>query len=642
MNRKLMAVVLLLFLVVSCAPKKEVRPEEQPVTEIPPVEELKLPEIAPRIEVEEEEKIAEPVEEKKAEEQYVMLNFENADLETVVSTIGEMLKINYILAPGVSGNITIQSHNKVPLSELFSIFQTILEFNGFTAVKDGSFYRIVPIDTAKQQPVPVESGKVPRIPKDSGFVTQGVPLEYVKAGDVANIAKNLMPRGTDIIVYEPSNMLIVTAPPAGILKFLKILEYIDIPPTERDSIRTFVYEVENGEAKNLAEILKKIYPEKDEKDGAAVKTVSPTTPRPPVRRPVRPQRPVPTVAMVQEGLAGEIEGEVIIEAYEDINALIIKTTPRGYLSLLETIKKLDVQPKQVLIEVLIAEISLTEETKFGIEWLLTTSIHAEGKDFDVVGGFSTGDIRYSIDDDKFTVPSILPTGDPLLPVFANVFDPNRFNIFIHAAASTGKINVLASPHILALDNKEAKIEIADEVPVATSISQPTDVTSLTTSQVQFKSAGTILTVTPHINEKKQVSLKIIQEVSELGEKVPIGGQDFQGFKTRKATTTAIVQDGHTLVLGGIITERKEKSRSGIPILSKIPILGYLFGTTTDSISRKELILMVTPHVVGSHEEADELTEEFQERVKDLKKRIEKRKKDIKESGVNEKEMKGGE
>ncbi len=77
-----------------------------------------------------------------------------------------------------------------------------------------------------------------------------------------------MPRGTDIIVYEPSNMLIVTAPPAGILKFLKILEYIDIPPTERDSIRTFVYEVENGEAKNLAEILKKIYPEKDEKDGA--------------------------------------------------------------------------------------------------------------------------------------------------------------------------------------------------------------------------------------------------------------------------------------------------------------------------------------------------------------------------------------
>ena len=99
--------------------------------------------------------------EKKAEEQYVMLNFENADISTVINTISEMLKMNYILAPGVTGKITIQSQNKVPLSELFSTFQTILEFNGFTAIKDGSFYRIVPIDTAKQQPVKIDTGKKP-------------------------------------------------------------------------------------------------------------------------------------------------------------------------------------------------------------------------------------------------------------------------------------------------------------------------------------------------------------------------------------------------------------------------------------------------------------------------------------------------
>ena len=98
-------------------------------------------------------------------------------------------------------------------------------------------------------------------------------------------------------------------------------------------------------------------------------------------------------------------------------------------------------------------------------------------------------------------------------LFANIINPKEFNILINAAATNGNVNVLASPHILALDNKEAKIEIAQEVPVASTISQPQTTTELTTSQIQFKSVGIILTVTPQINEKKQVTLKISQEVS---------------------------------------------------------------------------------------------------------------------------------
>ncbi|MEW6107562.1 MAG: secretin N-terminal domain-containing protein [Nitrospirota bacterium] len=629
MIHRLLSVLILFLILSSCAPKQVSRPEETVPAVSPEAEELKLPEFVPKTEVKEEKKPEKPVSEKKAEEQYIMLNFENADIETVVSTIAEMLKINYILAPGVSGKITVQSSNKIPLSELFPTFQTLLEFNGFTAVKDGSFYRIVPIDTAKQQPVPVESGKTPSVPKDSSFVTQGIPLEYVKANDVANIVRNLMPRGTDIIVYEPANTLFVTAPPAGIIKLMKILEFIDIPATERDSIRTFVYHVENGEAKKLADILKNIY-KKAEGVPPSVKSVT-TAPVPAPRTPPRvTARPQPaTGATVQEGLAGEIEGEIVIEAYEDINALIIKTTPRGYVTLLETIKKLDVQPKQVLIEVLIAEITLDDTTKLGIEWLLKTSIHAEGKDFDVLGGFAQKPTDFITTEKDTTSGEIIIKSTDFVPVvasglFANVIAPNKINALIYAAATNDKINVLASPHILALDNKEAKIEIADEVPVATSISQPQTSTDYSTSQVQFKSAGTILTVTPHINENKQVTLKITQEVSELGGKVPIADQEYQGFKTRKANTTAIVQDGHTLVLGGIITERMQKTRSGIPFLSKIPVLGYLFGTTTDSVAKKELVLMVTPHVVANHEEADALTREFQNKVKDLKKKIEEK------------------
>ena len=369
--------VLLLLLVASCAPKQEVKQEEQIITP-PAAEEVTLPDTARQQEKKEVKKPA-PEAEKKAEEQYVMLNFENADISTVINTVSEMLKMNYILAPGVTGKITIQSRTKVPLSELFSTFQTMLEFNGFTAIKDGSFYRIVPIDTAKQQPVKVDTGKNPETSKDSSFVTQQIPLEYVKANDIANIVRNLMPRGTDIIVYEPSNMLIVTSSPSGIVKTMKLLEAIDIPSGERESIKTFVYYVENGEAKNLASILKSLYG-KQKGDQAAKATTQPTqaaqaasrcsvrrgTPTPAPQPAAAPQSAGATVLEGVGGLPGTIEGDVVFDSYDAINALIIKSTPRAYLTLLETIKKLDIQPKQVLIEVLIAEVTLDDSNQPGL------------------------------------------------------------------------------------------------------------------------------------------------------------------------------------------------------------------------------------------------------------------------------------
>ncbi len=677
---RLIHVGLIIFFISGCGAKQAAKPDEAIVVP-PPTEELKLPDVVPPVDAKEEKKKAEKAAAEKAQaEQYVMLNFENADIETVVSTISDMLKINYILAPGVSGKITIQSHNKIPVSELFSTFQTVLEFNGFTAVKEGSFYRIVPIDSAKQQPVQMQMGKKASPPKDSSFVTQQIPLEYVKASDVANLVRNLMPKGTDIIIYEPSNMLIITAPPSGIMKFLKLLEAIDIPSTERDNSRTFIYYVENGEAKKLAEVLKTLY---GKKSATGTPTqVRPQTAQPaPATQPGATPRPRTTTTPAAGGatvqsdtFAAELEGDIEIAAYDDINALIIKSSPRAYLILLDTLKKLDVQAKQVLIEVLVAEISLTDETKLGLEWLIKGRGRINNKNFDLLAGnaskpkdyFTTtttpGQNIYDLVNPSKTVydstgttiisqefTNLLGKGadtvaNTFIPIvtsggFANIIDPNQFNILINAAANNGDVNVLLSPHILALDNKEAKIEIANEVPVATSITDATAgaTAGTSTSQVQYKSAGVILTVTPHINEKKQVTLKIVQEVSELGESVQVGTGAFQGFITRKANTTAIVQDGHTLVIGGILSERKEQSRTGLPFLSKIPLFGYLFGTTTDSVRKRELIIMVTPHVVANHEEADALTAEYNGRVKELRKQIQKREKKLKEAAEDARE-----
>jgi type II secretory pathway component GspD/PulD (secretin) len=606
---RIISIILVILSIVSCAPKAAVK-EEVAVPPAPP-EELKLPDIELPKPAETRRTEAVRVE-KEAEEKYVVLNFDGADIDTVISTIGELLGINYILSPGVSGKVTIQSYKKFPVKDLFQIFQTILELNGLTAVQDGSLYRIVPVDTARQQPVKVERGKELKLQLDSSFITQIVPVEYVKANDVANIVRNLMPRGTDIVIYEPANLLIITAPPLGLVKFMKILEAIDIPPTDRESIRTFVYYVGNGKAEDLAKLLKEIYAEK--------KTTG-ITPRP---APVPPRPAQPLAPVTVEGLPGELEGEVTISAYEPLNALVIKTTPRGYLSLLETLKKLDVQPRQVLIEVLIAEVTLSDEEKLGIEWL----VRGYGRDFSGVGGFTQGTAETSgiiPPTEEYPVGSVsYPSG-----AFANIFNPVKFNALISASVSTGKFNVLASPHILALDNKEAKIEIGEEVAVATGTytTQPTtgEITATTTTvgQIQYKTTGTILTVTPQINEKGLVTLKINQEMSKVDEKTTVEGIPAPSFKTRKATTTAVVQDGHTLVIGGLINESKDKTRTGLPLLSKIPLLGYLFGTTTETVNKTELLVMVTPHVVRSTEDADLLTKEFQNRVKTVKERIEK-------------------
>lgn len=633
MPLRIIAAILVVFLLGSCAPRQATK-EEAKETDLAllPSEDIKLPELPAKPPEAKETKKVEGIRvEKEAEEKYVILNFDGADIETVISTIGELLNINYIIGAGVSGKVTIQSYRKFPVKDLFQIFQTILEVNGLTAVKDGTLYRIVPIDTAKQQPVSVQIGKDVKLQLDSSFVTQIIPLEYVKANDIVNVLRNLMPRGTDLTVYEPTNLLIVTAPPAGIVKFMKVLEALDISSVDRESIRTFVYYVENGEAKKLAEILKSLYAEKKDRS-ASPRLTSPL--------PGLPKGTVTTATA--EGLPGEVEGEIIITAYEDINGLLIKTNSRSYLAVLEILKKLDVPVKQVLIEVLIAEVTLNDDTKLGLEWMLKTGLHAEGQKLTMLGGYETG-----LTDAVFpgsvtggntsigTAISTVPTGNP----FASVIKTEKFGSILTAFAGIGKLNVLASPHILAMDNKEANIQIGDEVPIATGLNQqPSTSTGATTlissGQIQYKTVGTLLTVKPHITEKNRVTLDITQEVSQLGAEVQVAGQKFQGFNTRKAKTSAVVQSGHTLVIGGLIRESNSYGRAGIPWLSKIPILGYLFGTTTDSYTKTELLVMVTPHVINNQEEADAVTREFQDKVKTVKERLEKNKPDDEAASAN--------
>lgn len=588
-----------LLLGAACAPGKAVK-KEAPLAAAGE-EELILPE-PPSKKPSEVKPAAKPEQmwiEKVDEEQYIVLNFENAELDTVIATFGELLNINYLLSPGLSGKVTIQSYKKFPMKDLFRIFQSILEINGLTAVEDGSLYRIVPIDTARMQPLEVERGRETKLVLNAGFITQLVPLEYVNVTEIANILRQLAPRGTDIIIYEPANILIITALPQSLAKFMKVIEAIDVSETERETMRTFVYHVENGEAKKLEGIIKSIYPEK--KEAARPAQTQPTTGQ--LRRTTAP------VAQSPEALPAEI-GEIAVTAYEDINALIIKATPKTYLALLELLKKIDVQAKQVLIEVLVAEVTLTDKSRFGVDWLFRNVNTV--KNLNLEGGLTP----------ITTTGPVAPVRQaPLSGLITGTINSAELTAAINVLASETKLNVLASPHILAMDNKEAKIEIGDERPVATGqvVQQPSGSTAgefQVSSQIQYKTVGKILTVTPHITEKGRVNLKVLVEVSQVSPtQATVGSSQFDAFSTRKVSTHAVVDSERTLLIGGLLSEDKTHTRTGIPFLSKIPLLGYLFSNTEDTQIKTELVIMVTPRVISNQEDADELMAQFKERIK---------------------------
>ena len=205
-----------------------------------------------------------------------------------------------------------------------------------------------------------------------------------------------------------------------------------------------------------------------------------------------------------------------------------------------------------------------------------------------------------------------------------VFDSDRLRVFLLAQADENRLNVLSSPNIMAADNKEARIEVGEEVPIVTSEYVPLDTSNnignsgtSTSRSIEYRNTGVILTVTPRINDKGLVAMEISQEVSKA-EEVSDEGIQSPVISNRKAETSLVVQSGQTVVIGGLIEEVETYVRSGIPFLSKIPFIGFLFGTTNIGWDKTELIILITPHVIETIDEAGRVTQEIRGKMSEIK------------------------
>lgn len=281
-----------------------------------------------------------------------------------------------------------------------------------------------------------------------------------------------------------------------------------------------------------------------------------------------------------------------IVADERNNALVIYATPKEYEITDAALKKLDIVPLQVMIEATIAEVTLNDTLQYGLQWF-----------------FNTGDSSFTFSDlDTGAVASVFPG-------FSYVFAGNNVRVVLNALKQITDVRVISSPHLLVLDNEPAQLQVGDQVPIVVrNAVSVTDPEAPVVNEVEYRDTGVILNITPRVNTSGLVVLDIVQEVSDVAT-TTTSGIDSPTIQRRRISSTVAIDSGETVALGGLIRDSKSNGVTGLPVLSDIPILGNLFKMTTDTVKRTELLVLLTPRVVRSRNDARAVTEELQQRLR---------------------------
>jgi general secretion pathway protein D len=370
------------------------------------------------------------------------------------------------------------------------------------------------------------------------------------------------------------------------------------PATPKDTsggpeLRLFVYRLKHARAIKLAGTLQAIFGGA----GAGRQLAEAAAAGPPMlSQELRQQQIPPTdigqapTVNVQLGptrtpsLPGRLRGDVQIVPDEPTNSLLVRVQPDDWEVLRQSIEALDLRPLQVLIEVLIAEVRHTKTFQLGVSGRL-------GDDSTKVGNATSATLQGA------------SAGDFVM----HVMRMGRINVDValSALSSTGDVRILSRPVLLAQNNQEARILIGSERPfVQVFRSLPTDA-AVRDQVVQYRDVGTQLTITPTINEDGYVSLQVAQQVSTATAEVQFGAPV---ISTREAATHLFVRGGQTVVIGGLVDREQDHTRSGVPLLRDLPLIGGLFGSTNRSDIRSELFLFLTPHIIATDEDADRVRE----------------------------------
>jgi len=587
-------------------------------------------------------------------ERFITIDFNNVDIHLFIKYISELTGKNFVVDKAVQGNVTIISPTKISENEAYQLFESVLEVNGYATVPAGSITKIMPAARALTQNTSTISHGNASLPEDK-IVTQLIPLRYTTPEEMKKVLAPLVSKTSVVIAHTQSGMLIVTETLSNIQKLLTIIDSLDVPLSDEEIA---VIPLNHASATVAATSINALFPQTGGAKGTPGSVIK-VVPYEPINSiilvasPMHAARVKRLIAMMdtemklnegnihvvylQHATAKELstvltalpgqqssdptkKGEIPVISKDvkimpdiETNSLIITASRSEFKELENVIKKLDIPRRMVYLEALIMEVDADSSFNVGVNWLGVGNF--DGGDGHILTGFGgaagtslSGTIGSILDGNGVPVNSTNPTINKGFSLgvlkqgieIGGVTFPNIAAI-LKAYKGDSHVNVIATPQILTTDNKKAEISIGENTPYLTRTQAAIDTTTTDTNNgsigyqnYEYKDIATKLTITPQINQADILRLEIATEVSKLKD-----GSEADKPTTfkRTATTTVLVKDNNTIVIGGIIGQDETESENKVPLLGDIPGVGWLFKEKSKKQLKTNMFIFITPRII---------------------------------------------
>jgi general secretion pathway protein D len=604
------------------------------------------------------------------EEPTITPNYKDADITQIIQAVGEVTGKNFIIDPRVNAKVNMVSSTPMSPQAFYETFLSVLQVYGYVAVPAGRVIKIIPRDDERQYPgfdlqenvssssdelvtqvvnvknlnaqqlVPLlrpfvatqgqlvaypagndliisdRSSNVSRIMRIIERMDQNsedsevIPLHNASAADVVRVLNSLNQGqgeggGVKLVADERTNSVLLGAGDKGQrLRMKSMILNMDTPLTTGGD--TQVRYLRYADAEKIADKLK----------GQATATAKAQG------------GPAPAGGAAAAGGGGSnVDASVTIWADTATNALIITAPPKIMRSLMQVIDKLDIRRAQVQVEAIIVEIDVNKQSNLGVQWLLfgqngttvpagVVNLPGSGTSIVDLAALALSGVATSTTTNTSTGTTAPAISSSTLGTGASVAVGRisssgvNFAALLQALRSDGSSNIISTPSVITMNNEESEVKVTQEIPLITgSYANTTASVAGTTSPfqtIQREEVGTILKVTPHINEGNSVQLKIEQEDSSPGAKLT----DSADISTNKRSikTTVLIEDGGIIVLGGLMSDTVTESEDRVPVLGAIPILGNLFKSRSGSRQKKNLLVFIRPKILRDSDATESISE----------------------------------
>ncbi|HTW37120.1 MAG TPA: type II secretion system secretin GspD [Steroidobacteraceae bacterium] len=606
-------------------------------------------------------------------------NFKDADIGQIAEAVSMATHKNFILDPRVRAQVTMFSATPMSPDAFYQTFLSILQVHGFMAAPAGDIVKIMPDVTERYMPGDDLPAHVSSTSDE--IVTQVVQVRNVSAAQLVPVLRPLIPTQGHLAAYQPANILIISDRAANVSRLMHIIERID----QTDTSAVDVIPMQNATATEVARVVSSLYQGQGagELGGAPLKIVADDRSNsillsgdPNARLHIK-----ALIAHLDTPHAGAYEGDTQVRylKYEDAtklapklkeqitgmeeaaastrggpaglsspsgtaagkdvqvwadeqnNALVMTAPPKTMRELNAILDQLDIRRAQVLVQAIIVDVDFDKATELGVNW----AIYSQGSTvpgatfLTPVGGASLVDLADSIINPA-NLPSTGLVNGTTVALGRIAKTGISFAAMLRALQSSDDSNIIATPSTVTMDHQEAKIDVAEEVPFVTG--QYTNASTVTAGTVtpfqtiQNEEVGTILKITPDINNNNLI-LKIDVESSSV---IPTAQLEAAGqsgstvnptTQKRTVTTQVLIENGGILVIGGLISNEYDRTQTGVPLLSHIPLLGQLFQDRQGTIEKKNLMIFIRAQILRDGTDSATATDQEYDYIRKEQKQV---------------------